>query len=74
MHEYEIRLLRADSSTATIIETTYFNDDAAISFAQKIAGARPFEVWRDLDCLHGRGQSFPNVLKLAKATVEDRLI
>lgn len=54
MHEYEIRILRADKSTATVLEVMHLNDHAAIRSARKIAEARPFEVWRDLDCIYGR--------------------
>jgi hypothetical protein len=59
MHEYEIRILRADRSTATIIEVVHLNDHAAIRAAKKMAEARPFEVWRDLDCIYGKMQSPP---------------
>lgn len=55
MHEYEIRILRADRTTDTVIEVIHLNDSAAIRAAKKIAEARPFEVWRDLDCIYGRG-------------------
>lgn len=54
MHEYEIRILRADHSTATIIEVVHLNDNAAIRAAKKIADGNDFEVWRDLDCVYGR--------------------
>jgi hypothetical protein len=29
-------------------------DTAAIRAAKKLAEARPFEVWRDLQCIYGR--------------------
>ena len=54
MHEYEIRILRADRSTDTVMEMIYLNDQSAIRSAKKLAEARPFEVWRDLKCIHGR--------------------
>jgi hypothetical protein len=54
MQEYEIRILRADRSTAAVIEVTHLNDGAAIQSARRIADARPFEVWRGLDCVYGR--------------------
>jgi hypothetical protein len=54
MHEYEIRILRADRTTNTVIEVMHLNDDAAIHAAKKFAEARPFEVWRGLDCIYGR--------------------
>jgi hypothetical protein len=55
MHVYEIRVLRADRSTAAVIEVMHLNDGAAIRSARHIAGGRPFEVWRGLECVHGRG-------------------
>ena len=54
MHDYEIRILRADRSTNAVIEVMHISDHAAIRAAQKIAEARPFEVWRGLDCIYGR--------------------
>ncbi len=54
MQEYEIRIFRADNTTEAILEMQHLNDHAAIRAAQKIAEARPFEVWRDLDCIYGR--------------------
>jgi hypothetical protein len=51
MHEYEIRLLRIDRTTVTCIEVVHLNDHAAVRAAKKMAEARPFEVWRDLDCI-----------------------
>jgi hypothetical protein len=53
MHEYEIRILRADRTTDVLIEVIHLNDNAAIRAAKKMAEARPFEVWRDLDCIYG---------------------
>lgn len=53
MREYEIRILRADRSAGTILEVMHLNDHAAIRAAKRIAEARPFEVWRDLECIYG---------------------
>jgi hypothetical protein len=53
MHEYEIRILRDDLSTAFIIERTHLNNNAAIRSAQKLAGRRRFEIWSGLDCIYG---------------------
>jgi hypothetical protein len=58
MHEYEIRILRADRTTASVMEVIYLNDRAAIRAARKLAEARLFEVWRDLDCIYGRTADF----------------
>ena len=54
MQEYEIRILRADKSTATVIEVMHLNDNAAIRSARATANGHPFEVWRGLDCVYGR--------------------
>lgn len=59
MHEYEVRILRADKSTDTIIEMVHLTDHAAIRAAKKLAEARPFEVWRDLDCIYGTARRDP---------------
>ena len=53
MQEYEIRILRADKTTDTVLEVAHLNDNAAIRSARKIAESRPFEVWRDVDCIYG---------------------
>ena len=60
MHEYEIRILRADKTTATVIEVLHLNDNAAIRSAKKMAEARPFEVWRGVNCVYGRADTPPN--------------
>lgn len=54
MQEYEIRILRADKTTATVIEVMHLNDNAAIRSARAIANGQAFEVWRGLDCVYGR--------------------
>ena len=54
MHEYEILVLRADGTADTVLAVMHLNDNAAIRAARKIAEAKPFEVWRDLDCIYGR--------------------
>ena len=53
MQAYEIRILHADRSTDMVLEMLHFSDNAAVRAGKKIAGARPFEVWRDLDCIYG---------------------
>jgi hypothetical protein len=54
MHEYEIRILHADGTADTVEQVMHLNDNAAIRAGRKIAEARPFEVWRDQDCIYGR--------------------
>jgi hypothetical protein len=53
MQVYEIRILHADRSTAIVIEMMHLSDNAAVRAGKKIAEARPFEVWRDLECIYG---------------------
>ena len=53
MQQYEIRILKADGSTATILAAVQLNDNAAIRSAKKIADGRLFEVWRGMNCLYG---------------------
>ena len=58
MREYEVRILKADRSTDTVMAMVQMSDHMAIRAARRIAEARPFEVWRGLECIHG-GQSRP---------------
>jgi hypothetical protein len=53
MHEYEIRIFKWDRTPYALIEVIHLNDHAAIRQARKIAKARPFEVWRGLNCVYG---------------------
>lgn len=59
MREYEIRILHADKTTDLIIEMTHLTDSAAIRAGRDMAEARPFEVWRDLQCIYGRPSKTP---------------
>lgn len=61
MQVYEIRILHADRSTAIVIEMMHLSDAAAVRAGKKIAEARPFELWRELDCIYGEGHSSPPV-------------
>jgi len=51
MQECEIRVL-SSGHPVIIIDTKYVNDHAAVRSAKILAGNRPFEVWRDLDCIY----------------------
>lgn len=51
MHQYEIRILRDDGSTAVIAADLQLDDDAAMRSARRIARGRRFEVWRGMDCI-----------------------
>ena len=57
MGEYEIRVF---GRSQTVIEVMHLNDHAAIRAAKKLAGDRPFEVWRGLDCIYS-----PSTMKAA---------
>jgi hypothetical protein len=52
MQDYEIRI-RCNGRGYTHIEVMYLNDSSAIRAAEVLAAGRPFEVWRDLDCIYG---------------------
>ena len=59
MREYEIRILRADKATDVIMRMVHLTDHAAIRAAKKLAEARPFEVWRGMDCIYGGHSAEP---------------
>lgn len=52
MQDYEIRI-RCNGRGHTLIEVMHLNDSSAIRAAEVLAAGRPFEVWRDLECIHG---------------------
>jgi hypothetical protein len=52
MQDYEIRIL-CNGRGHTHIEVRHLNDSNAIRAAEGFAAGRPFEVWRDLDCIYG---------------------
>ena len=52
MHEYEIRVL-SSGHAIVIIEEMHLCDHAAVRSGRNLAGDRPFEVWRGLDCIYG---------------------
>ena len=51
MHEYEIRVV-SSGHAIVVIEEMHISDHAAVRSAKKLAGDRPFEVWRGLDCIY----------------------
>jgi hypothetical protein len=55
VHEYEIRILRADGGATLITAEIQLNDNAAIRSAQKLAKGQKFEVWKGMDCIYGTG-------------------
>lgn len=52
MPEYEVLILDKNANPAAFIETQQRDDDDAIHSAARIANGRPFEVWRDITCIH----------------------
>jgi hypothetical protein len=64
MQTYEIRILKDDLSTRSVIDKQYMNDGAAIRSARYVAEPRPFEVWRGLSCVLGRSSKLPPLSSL----------
>lgn len=64
MPEYEILILDKNANPAAFIETQQSDDANAIRSAARIANGRPFEVWRDITCVH-RVRSDQNVSRAA---------
>ena len=65
MRDYEIRLLTERFTPSLTIQTRHANDRAAIMTARRMCDGKPFEVWRDLECIHGARDTqvvplFPN--------------
>ena len=59
MHEYEVRILRADRTIRTMYEFVHLNDRAAIREAEKLANGSSFEIWRGLDCIYATADRPP---------------
>jgi hypothetical protein len=54
MPEYEIRVLKSDChSSSLIFEQSYIDDETAFMAAAGYANGAAFEVWRDLDRIDG---------------------
>jgi hypothetical protein len=52
MQEYETRILNVDRTPALLMTSMHLNADAAIKTARRVATGRPFEVWRDDECVY----------------------
>ncbi|HVV27348.1 MAG TPA: hypothetical protein VG501_12110 [Rhizomicrobium sp.] len=52
MRDYEIRILNNRKSPTAFVEMMESSDAAAIRAAERIAGGRAVEVWRDIDCVY----------------------
>jgi hypothetical protein len=60
MPEYEIRVLKADRySSSVVLEQFHTDDEAAVGAASRLANGAAFEVWRDLDCVYGLASNRP---------------
>ena len=51
MQKYEIRIL-SGGETHLVVTEAHLSDLAAIRAGKKYAFDNPFEVWRDLECVH----------------------
>jgi hypothetical protein len=52
MLDYETLILKHEARPTAFVEIRNGDDDDAIRFAVRIADGRPFEVWRDIVCIH----------------------
>jgi hypothetical protein len=52
MLDYEILIFGEKANPRAFVEMQDGDDDDAIRSATRIANGRPFEVWRDLSCIH----------------------
>ena len=59
MHEYEIRILRPDGSSALISSEIHLNNHSALRSARKLANGKAVEVWRGMECVYGRDTTRP---------------
>lgn len=52
MLDYEVLILDDKARPRAFVEMQDSDDGNAVCSAAFIANGRPFEVWRDLDCIH----------------------
>jgi hypothetical protein len=52
MLDYEILILDENANPKAFVEILDGDDDDAVHSAARIANGRPFEVWRDIVCIH----------------------
>ncbi|HEY2009952.1 MAG TPA: hypothetical protein VGH23_13245 [Rhizomicrobium sp.] len=52
MLDYEVLILDDKARPRAFVEMRDSDDGNAVRSAAFIANGRPFEVWRDLDCIH----------------------
>ena len=60
MHEYEIRILKADGSPGVIMLEVHLSANAAVNKARRLAGERSFEVWSDDRCVYSTANKSPS--------------
>jgi hypothetical protein len=60
MPDYEILILGDKANPKAIVEMQEGDDDNAIRSAARIADGRPFEVWREIACIH-RSEPRPDI-------------
>jgi len=66
MLEYEIRILKNDRLSQSLVFAAFYYDDAeAIRTANKLAVGYGVEVWRDIECIHRASQHTSGAAKRA---------
>jgi hypothetical protein len=50
--DYEVLVLDEKANPRAFVEMRDSGDDDAVRSAMHVANGRPFEVWRDLRCIH----------------------
>ena len=66
MQDYEIRIL-CSGRGHTHIGVSHLNDFAAIRAAEILAAGRPFEVWRELECIYGGARAAQGMVHFSAA-------
>ena len=59
MHEYEIRILRADGRSSLITSQIHLNDYYAIRSALRLANGKAVEVWCGIERVYSGGTMPP---------------
>jgi hypothetical protein len=52
MRDYEVLILGEMAYPRAFVEMQRTDDDDAVRSATHLANGRPFEVWRDIVCIH----------------------
>jgi hypothetical protein len=67
MQDYEFRIL-CSGRGHTIVAVMHLNDSTAIRAAEVLAAGRPFEVWRDLECIYGAPRAAKSMARFTGAS------